>query len=43
MVVDRGLLEFKGIAARDQGQYKCKAVNSAGTSEATAEVLVKGE
>ncbi len=43
VVVSGGLLEFRGIAARDEGQYVCRAVNAAGRSEATAEVFVKGE
>ncbi len=43
VVVSGGLLEFRGIAARDEGQYVCRAVNAAGRSEATADVFVKGE
>lgn len=37
-----GLLQFRGIAASDQGMYTCSGTNAAGRATAVAEVIVQG-
>ena len=37
------VLQFRGIAVSDAGRYVCTAANSAGQSEAVAEVIVMGD
>ena len=39
----QGQLEFKQISVSDQGRYVCQAQNSAGSSEAVAEVVVSDD
>ncbi|XP_066985998.1 basement membrane-specific heparan sulfate proteoglycan core protein [Macrobrachium rosenbergii] len=40
VIINGGEMMFRGISTSDAGQYICEAVNSAGSSEAVAEVVV---
>jgi len=40
--VDSGSLEIASVAADDAGRYQCRATNSAGYSDAVAEIILAG-
>lgn len=43
VMVQGGIMEFRGISPSDQGKYACSASNMVGRAEAVAEVIVQGE
>eukprot|EP00094_Tigriopus_californicus_P007839 TCALIF_07549-PA protein Name:"Similar to HSPG2 Basement membrane-specific heparan sulfate proteoglycan core protein (Homo sapiens)" AED:0.37 eAED:0.38 QI:0/0.3/0.22/0.87/0.7/0.67/31/0/1988 len=43
VMVQGGIMEFRGISPSDQGKYVCLAANKAGRAEAVAEVIVQDD